>query len=72
MTDRRRLEKAMPWAVTIVSLGLWELASFALAIPKFILPSPSVIGESLVKWFAEIGYHAGWTLLTTWSGSASR
>lgn len=68
MTDRRRLEKAMPWVVTIVSLGLWELASFAFGIPKFILPSPSAIGESLAKWHAEIGYHAGWTLLTTLVG----
>lgn len=68
MTDRRRLEKAMPWVVTLASLGLWELASFALAIPKFILPSPSVIAESLMKWYAEIGYHAGWTLLTTLVG----
>ena len=68
MTDRRRLEKAMPWVVTLVSLGLWELASFALSIPKFILPSPSAIGESLAKWYAEIGYHAGWTLLTTLVG----
>ena len=55
MTDRRRLEKAAPWVVTSVSSGLWELASFALAIPKFILPSPRVIGQSLMKWHAEIG-----------------
>ncbi len=45
MTNRRRLEKAMPWAVTFASSGLWELASFALGIPKSILPSPGAIGE---------------------------
>ena len=41
MTDRRRLEKVMPWAVTLVSLGLWELATFALGIAGFVLPSSS-------------------------------
>lgn len=68
MTNRRRLEKAVPWVVTITALAVWELAAFALDIPKFILPAPSVIGESLAKWYAEIGYHAGWTLLTTLIG----
>ena len=68
MTDRRRLEKAVPWAVTAATLAVWELAAFTFDIPKFILPSPSVIGESLVKWYAEIGYHAGWTLVTTLIG----
>ena len=68
MTNRRRLEKAVPWVVTIGSLGLWELACFTLSIPKFILPSPSAIAESLAKWYAEIGYHAGWTLFTTMVG----
>jgi NitT/TauT family transport system permease protein len=68
MTNRRRLEKAVPWAVIIGSLGLWELASVAFGIPKFILPAPSAIIESLLKWYSEIGYHAGWTLLTTTVG----
>ena len=54
--------------VIIGSLGLWELASVAFGIPKFILPAPSVIIESLLKWYPEIGYHAGWTLLTTTVG----
>ena len=43
MTNRRRVEKALPWVVIIGSLGLWELASVAFGIPKFILPAPSVI-----------------------------
>jgi NitT/TauT family transport system permease protein len=68
MTNRRRLEKAMPWLVIIGSVGLWELCCFVFAIPKFILPAPSVIAQSLVKWYAEIAYHAGWTLLTTLIG----
>ena len=68
MTNRRRLEKAVPWLVIIGSLGLWELACFTFSIPKFILPSPSAIAESLSKWYAEIGYHAGRTLLTTTIG----
>jgi NitT/TauT family transport system permease protein len=68
MTNSRRLEKAMPWIVTFVLLGLWELVCFAFSIPKFILPSPSLIAASLSKWHAEIAYHAGWTLLTTMIG----
>ena len=68
MTIQRRIEKTVPWVVMIGSLGLWELASFTFSIPKFILPAPSVITESLLKWYSEIGYHAGWTLLTTLVG----
>ena len=68
MTDRRRLEKVVPWVVTLVALAVWELATFAFSIPKFILPSPSVIADSLALRYAEIGYHAGWTLLTTLIG----
>ena len=68
MTIQRRIEKTVPWVVMFGSLGLWELASFTFSIPKFILPAPSVITESLLKWYAEIGYHAGWTLLTTLVG----
>ena len=49
-------------------LILWEACVLIFAIPKFVLPAPSAIIESLVKWAPVIAIHAWQTLFTTLIG----
>lgn len=56
---------------TLVILGLfvvWELAVLLFQIPRFILPAPSAVWESLLRWQNAIVLHAGQTLYTTLVG----
>jgi NitT/TauT family transport system permease protein len=65
---RRRLLTVLPWLVIGSVLLLWEAAIRMLDIPQFILPAPSVIAESLVKWWDPILHNAEQTLRTTLIG----
>jgi NitT/TauT family transport system permease protein len=55
----------------LVILGLfviWEAAVVLFNIPRFILPAPSAVWESLIRWQDAILRHAGQTLYTTLAG----
>ncbi len=62
---RRRLENALPWLVIAGMFLVWEIACRAFDIPVFILPAPSVIAESMVKWWSPLLSNAWATLKTT-------
>jgi NitT/TauT family transport system permease protein len=65
---RRRLLAFLPWLVIGCVLLLWEAAVRLLDIPQFVLPAPSVIAMSLVKWWDPILLNAEQTLRTTLIG----
>ena len=51
-TRRRRLralaaDQWLRWAVVIAILALWQLATVIFEIPKFLVPSPTVIAQAL-------------------------
>ena len=62
---RRRLENALPWIVTVGMFVVWELVVIIFDVPVFILPAPSAIAESMVKWWYPLMTHSGATLVTT-------
>lgn len=62
---RRRLENALPWLVIAGMFLVWEIACRAFDVPVFILPAPSVIAESMVKWWSPLLANAWATLKTT-------
>ena len=65
---RRRLENALPWLVTIGMFAVWEAAVHLFDIQPFILPAPSAIAESMVKWWRPLLSNSWATLLTTFVG----
>jgi NitT/TauT family transport system permease protein len=62
---RRRLENALPWLVIAGMFLVWEAACLAFDIPVFILPAPTVIADSMVKWWSPLLFNAWATLKTT-------
>jgi NitT/TauT family transport system permease protein len=62
---RRRLENALPWLVIAGMFLIWEAACRAFDIPAFILPAPTVIADSMVKWWSPLLFNAWATLKTT-------
>ena len=62
---RRRLEAALPWLVIIGMFAVWEAACRGFDVPVFILPAPSVIAESMMKWWQPLAANAWATLVTT-------
>ena len=67
---RRRLQIALPWLIIIGTFLLWEVVCRAFAIPQFILPAPSAIAESMVKWWLPLLSNSWQTLMTTLIGFA--
>ncbi|NMJ40003.1 ABC transporter permease [Roseomonas sp. JC162] len=65
---RRRLEAALPWLVIAGMFLVWEAACRLFSIPPFILPAPSLIAESMVKWWQPLLTNAWATLVTTFVG----
>jgi NitT/TauT family transport system permease protein len=65
---RRRLEAWLPWLVIVAMFALWELAVRGFAIPEFILPTPSAIAASMVKWWWPLLDNSWQTLMTTMIG----
>jgi len=69
MTPREKLIRyAMPALTIVVLVGLWEGAVILFKIPRFVLPAPSAIVASLIKWRAVVWGHALQTLYTTVAG----
>jgi NitT/TauT family transport system permease protein len=67
---RRRLQRLLPWLVGAAALLIWEAACAAFAIPLFILPPPSAVAASIVKWWSPLLANAAQTLTTTLAGFA--
>ena len=67
---RRRLQVMLPWLVIAGMFLLWEAAVRLFGIPEFILPAPSSIAASMVKWWWPLLENSWQTLLTTVIGFA--
>jgi NitT/TauT family transport system permease protein len=67
---RQRLETALPWLIIIGFVLLWEIFVRALHIAEFVLPAPSAIAVSMLRWYEPLLINAGQTLLTTSIGFA--
>lgn len=67
---RRRLQVLLPWLVAGGALLVWEAACYAFSIPIFILPPPSAVAGSVLKWWQPLLANAGQTLSTTIAGFA--
>ncbi len=65
---RRRLQTWLPWIVIVGMFLLWEVAVRAFAIPQFVLPAPSDIAASMVKWWRPLLENSWQTLMTTLIG----
>ncbi len=67
---RRRLQAVLPWAVVGGLLLLWQGACAAFAVPPFILPAPSDIAASMLRWWQPLLQDSLQTLFTTAVGFA--
>ena len=56
---RKRLEAALPWLIIIAFVALWELFVRALGLAEFVLPTPSVVVRSMIKWYEPLLINAG-------------
>jgi NitT/TauT family transport system permease protein len=65
---RRRLQAWLPWIVIVGMFLLWEVAVRAFAIPQFVLPAPSDIAASMVRWWRPLLENSWQTLMTTLIG----
>ena len=65
---RRRLQAWLPWLIIVGTFATWEAACQGLAIPQFILPAPSAIAASMVKWWQPLLDNSWQTLMTTLIG----
>ena len=67
---RRRLQKLLPWLIILASFLVWEVLVRAMQVPAFVLPAPSAIAGSMVKWWWPLLDNAWQTLMTTLVGFA--
>jgi NitT/TauT family transport system permease protein len=68
LTHRRSIERAMPWFLTVIAIILWQAVCSLFNIPKFILPKPTVIAQSLWQWRTLIALNSMQTFHTTMLG----
>lgn len=57
--------QAMPWIYTIALFVIWEASVWLFALPQYVLPAPSVIWDSIVKFWPTIWTNSLQTLYTT-------
>ncbi|MFT8245153.1 ABC transporter permease [Roseomonas sp. BN140053] len=67
---RRRLQTALPWLIILGSFLLWEVVCRGFAIPQFVLPPPSDVAASMVRWWQPLLENSWQTLMTTLVGFA--
>ena len=65
---RRRLQRWLPWIIILGTFVVWEIVCRAFQIPQFILPPPSDIAMSMVKWWRPLLENSWQTLVTTLIG----
>jgi NitT/TauT family transport system permease protein len=58
----------MPWFLTLSAIVLWQTGCTLFNVPKFILPKPTVIAESLWEWRTLIALNSLQTFQTTMVG----
>jgi len=58
----------MPWVIAVGGLTLWEIVCIAFKVPVFILPPPTAVFASILKWWPQLLSNAGQTLMTTLIG----
>ena len=68
--SEKNLIRLMPWLVTIGLFVLWELLCIVTQVETFILPRPSLVFETMVKFAPQITHHSLQTLMTTTAGFA--
>ena len=61
----RTIERALPWIVVIGLFVVWEAVVHLFALPRFVLPAPSVIFEAMWQWRVPLVENAWQTLFTT-------
>jgi NitT/TauT family transport system permease protein len=62
---RRRLEAVLPWAIILAAFLVWEAGVQAFDIQQFILPAPTDILASMIRWWRPLLDNAWQTLFTT-------
>lgn len=67
---RQRLRKLLPWLIIAGTLVVWEIACHVFNVAEFVLPAPSAIAQSMVKWWEPLLENAGQTLMSTLAGFA--
>ena len=65
---RRRLQAALPWLVIIGMFVVWEATVKAFQVPPFVLPAPTDIAASMIKWWVPLLDNSWQTLMTTLIG----
>jgi NitT/TauT family transport system permease protein len=58
----------LPLALTFAIFLVWEVACIVFDVQPFVLPRPSAILQSLIKYHEALGFHAAYTLYTTLVG----
>ena len=67
--NRKALRRAVvPWLSAIGLFVIWELACRILAVPEFVLPTPSASFAAMVQYWDGIWMNASHTLYTTLAG----
>lgn len=67
---RKRIQTVLPWVVALAVLVVWEVVCRAFKVPQFVLPPPSAVAASMIKWWSPLMINAGQTLMTTMAGFA--
>ncbi|MFN7634535.1 MAG: ABC transporter permease, partial [Acetobacteraceae bacterium] len=65
---RRLLQAWLPWIIIVGTLVVWEVGVRAFSIPPFILPAPSAIAQSMMRWWQPLLDNSLQTLMTTLVG----
>lgn len=65
---RRRLQRALPWAMIAGAFVLWELVVRGFSIEPFVLPSPSDTFAAMWQWKGPLFENALQTLMTSMLG----
>ncbi|WP_431281187.1 ABC transporter permease [Humitalea sp. 24SJ18S-53] len=67
---RRTLQTWLPWIIIVGTFLIWEAGVKAFAVPQFILPAPTDIAASMIKWWKPLLDNSWQTLMTTLIGFA--
>ncbi len=60
--------QAAPWIWTFALFAIWELSVWIFALPQYVLPAPTAIWASIVKYWPTIWTNSLQTLYTTMVG----
>jgi NitT/TauT family transport system permease protein len=62
------IHRALPWLVAVGAILFWQIACVVLNIDTFILPAPTEVWASLIRYHEAIAMHSIQTLWTTLVG----